>query len=187
MTVTTTEQSPGCGTFPPEIARFASPATRLLLAADGLTTTLLEAWARAPLSVGTLDLQVTHFHSAPLLLPAAGIGPEVRVVVRRSTLVDPDGTVWSANDVVGRLDVDARVTACFQGVGPLGPELRKAGVSSHRALLETGRTPWPLAPASPAAAYRVYLLRHGDQPLGVVREVFNPAFVDARLLVEDHV
>ncbi|MEU4654118.1 hypothetical protein AB0G32_09260 [Streptomyces sp. NPDC023723] len=166
------------------IARFACPATRLLLAGDGLTTTSLQAWARAPLRVGALQWRVSDDRDTPLAMAPAVLGGSGRVVVRGSTLVDPAGTVWSANVVVGRLDLDARATACLKGDGPLGPELHRAGVRGPRSLLDIGRTPWPLAGAGTPAAYRICLLRHGTKPLGVVREIFNPALIDPRPLPE---
>ncbi|CAL9662183.1 hypothetical protein SUDANB145_07036 [Streptomyces sp. enrichment culture] len=186
MTVTTTERTADFASRErtDAIARFASPATRLLLAGDGLTTTSLQAWARAPLTVGTLEWQVRGDRDTPIAMAPAVLGGPDRVVVRSSTLVDPAGTVWSANVVVGRLDVDARTTACLQGAGPLGPELHRAGVSGHRSLLDIGRMPWPLVRGTAPAAYRICLLRHGAEPLGVVREIFNPALVDPRLLSE---
>lgn len=186
MTVVTTERTAAFASQDRKdaIARFACPATRLLLAGDGLTTTSLQAWAQAPLRVGTLECQVRGDRDSPIAMASAVLGRPDRVVIRSSTLVDPAGTVWSANVVVGRLDVDARTAACLRGAGPLGPELHRAGVSGPRSLLDIGRTPWPLVRGGTPAAYRVCLLRHGAEPLGVVREIFNPALVDPRLLAE---
>lgn len=184
MTVTTTERTAG---FAPRdradaIDGFACPATRLLLAGDGLTTTSLEAWARAPLRIGTLECRVRGGRDAPVAPAAAVLGDRDRFLVRGSTLADPAGTVWSANDVVARLDLDERITACLRGTAALGPALHRVGVRGRRSLLAVGRTPWPLAPAPVAAAYRVCLLRHGTEPLAVVREIFNPALIDPRPL-----
>ncbi|WP_320784284.1 hypothetical protein [Streptomyces sp. CRN 30] len=184
--MTTTKRKAGdatreCGE---RIARFASPATRLLLAGDGLTTRSLQAWASAVLTVGSLAWRVRDRHGLPVGMAADVLGEHERLVVRRSTLVDPAGAVWSANEVVGRLDLDARATACLQGPGPLGPALLEAGVSGGRSLLDVGRMPWPLAPGARAAAYRLCLLRHGDEPLCVVREIFNPALIETGLRPE---
>ncbi|MFB4315184.1 hypothetical protein [Actinomadura sp. 21ATH] len=162
------------------IARFASPATRLLLAGDGLTTTSLQAWAGGPMRV----LEAEHGRVPRSRAPAGAAelleqGPgDVPLLLRRSLLAGPGGRVWSANVVVAGPGVPEEALACLRGDVPLGQALQAAGLGCRRTLADagSGEAFWAGGPA----AFRCYVLRHRSRPLAVVCESFNPRLVDAR-------
>ncbi|MHC5906293.1 hypothetical protein ACVNF4_20680 [Streptomyces sp. S6] len=160
------------------IGRFTHPATRLLLSADGLTTTLLRAWTRA---------DVTVLRAAQRRVPAAetpwGAGELLgaeggETVVRHSVLGGPDGSDLSRNVVVARPELCPSAELCLADTSaPLGPMLQRAGTGFRRSLLDAGRRPW--GPCGEPAAYKAYLLWHGERPFAAIRELFNPAIVPA--------
>ncbi|MEU3253649.1 hypothetical protein [Streptomyces sp. NPDC006997] len=163
-------------------ARFVSPATRHLLTTEGLTTALLESRAGGPMRMAHVGHRVVPPDQAPAeaVTLLGGGGP---LVVRDSLIAGPARRVWSANQVVGRLDLSAEAAACLRGDALLGFALRAAGIGRRRTLVEVGRCPWPLAVPKgpvPPAAFRRYVIWHGDdEALAVVREVFNPSLVEA--------
>ncbi|GHF42354.1 chorismate-pyruvate lyase [Amycolatopsis bartoniae] len=163
------------GDFATGARRFHSAATRLLLSGDGLTTTMLEAWARGPMCLVSRNCRLAF--PVP---PDAEELLRVRdrpVLVRESALADPGGRIWSVNSVVANLDLNATAARCFTGAEPLGAALKAAGVACRRTMVRAGRRPWSGEPA----AFRTYVLWFEDQPLAAIRETFNPALVDAGL------
>ncbi|MFI7274249.1 hypothetical protein [Streptomyces sp. NPDC049879] len=174
-----------CATFPlgerrdprADRHRFASPLTRMLLAGDGLTTTLLEALsgerlhlhriAQAQASAGAAG------HAVPGLLRAEH---HSTVLVRHSALLRQEGGAVSANHVVARIgqDLPPAVAACLTGdTLPLGPALSAVGAGHRRTVLDVGRRTWGPRPA----CYKTYLIWLGDEPLALVHELFHPDLV----------
>ncbi|PWG12883.1 hypothetical protein DF268_14505 [Streptomyces sp. V2] len=162
------------------IGRFAHPATRLLLSADGLTTTLLRAWTGAEVGVlraaqRRVPVAETPWGAGELL--GAGGGERV---VRHSVLGGADGSELSRNVVVARPELCPSAERCLADTSaPLGPMLQAAGTGYRRSLLDAGLRSWE--PCGEPAAYKTYLLWHGDLPFAVISELFDPAVVPAAL------
>ncbi|MBB1262084.1 hypothetical protein [Streptomyces alkaliterrae] len=200
---------------------FASPLTRMLLSSEGMTTTLLEAWAGRPLRPTAVALERARPAWWPReaeLLRVPEDGPEL--LVRRSRLVTPEGDALSRNRIVACGDMPTELRRVMgDASAPLGPALQAAGTGFRRTLLAAGTDRWaPLenvvpeggarpeaaepeaaepgaaepeaaepgavrAEAAPppgaGAAFKTYLLWHGEEPFAVVTEVFNPDFVPA--------
>lgn len=151
-----------------------SAATRMLLAADGSTTVLLEAWLSTRLRT-VVDLQEER--------PAGRLEARVRealeldtgstVVVRRSRLVTPSGDVVSANRVVLPATAADRV---LPGPGvPLGHHLALSGLSGTRRRLSAGTGTWQWG-NSPCSR-KEYVIRCEPGVHIYVHELFNPACV----------
>ncbi len=159
--------------------RFTAPPTRMLLSANGLTTTLLEAWTGGPARIGAADHRRVPAAAAPAGSAALlGAGPEERLIVRRSVLTGRDGAELSRNVVVARPALDADAERCLTDTdAPIGAALQAAGTAHRRTVLDTGVRDWDGEPA----AYKTYLLWHGRRPLAAVTETFNPAVVPAAL------
>ncbi|RKE21679.1 chorismate pyruvate-lyase family protein [Streptomyces sp. TLI_171] len=161
------------------IGRFAAAPTRMLLSADGLTTTLLEAWTGAPARIGRADHRRLPATDAP-----AGAAALLRaesdedLIVRRSVLAGGDGSELSRNVVVARPALSAAAEHCLTDTAaPIGAALHASGTAYRRTVLDAGVRDWDGAPA----AYKTYLMWHGQQPLAAVTETFNPAVVPAAL------
>ncbi|WP_129841374.1 hypothetical protein [Streptomyces sp. RFCAC02] len=159
--------------------RFASPLTRILLAGDGLTTTLLEALAgERPRLHRVAQSHAPAAAGGPAVPPLLHVAPGTDVLVRRTALLRADGAPLSANHVVAHLGphLPAAITACLTGDSvPLGPALNAAGAGHRRTLLDVGRRTWDARPA----CYKTYLVWHGDAPLALINELFHPDLVPA--------
>jgi chorismate-pyruvate lyase len=160
------------------IACFASPSTRMLLSSEGLTTTLLTAWVGTAVRVRWAEHQRVHVGDAPTgagtLLRLDG---DAEVVVRHSVLAARDGRDLSRNVVVARLGLAPRAEECLTDTSvPLGERLHAAGTGYRRSVLDAGRSCWGQSSDRPAA-YKTYVLWHGDEPLATICEVFNPEVV----------
>ncbi|WP_052847388.1 hypothetical protein [Streptomyces avicenniae] len=149
----------------------------MLLASDGLTTTLLEALAGERLRLHRIAQGRTSADTAgpavPALLRTDG---HATVLVRHSALLRPEGAALSANHVVARAgpDLPADIAACLTGdTVPLGPALSAAGAGHRRTVLDVGRRSWGPRPA----CYKTYLIWHGNEPLALVHELFHPDLV----------
>jgi chorismate-pyruvate lyase len=160
------------------VALFASPATRMLLASDGLTTPLLQAAARVTVRADVSDVA---------RVPAEDVDVCVRerldvragepLLVRRTRLVAPGGDAVSDNVVVARADVDPRIDQAMRDRHtPFGFALADAGVHTVREMLYIGRAAWP---RGGACACRVYLLWAVDGPMACIQELFNPELIPA--------
>jgi chorismate-pyruvate lyase len=163
------------------LGRFASPITRILLSSEGLTTTLLESLAGEPLGLRCLaQLHVRAGDAGPGVPALLGVPAGASVLVRHSTTHRSCGETLSVNHVVARVDLATRlgpavVTALASPDRPLGPALAAMGTGHRRTLLDAGRRSWGPRPA----CFKTYLVWHGDQPLVLIHELFNPAVVPA--------
>ncbi|MFI0259559.1 3-deoxy-7-phosphoheptulonate synthase [Streptomyces sp. NPDC017056] len=164
-----------------DVARFASPLTRMLLASDGLTTTLLESALSTP-----LRLRVLHQGTAPaaeqdaLTRRCLSLGRDERVLVRRSALADDALTPVSLNTVVGLVPDDPALAACVTSPRtPIGYGLRAAGAMRTRRLVEVGVAGWEHGGRVRPAVFKSYVVLDGEQPWLFIRELFNPRLVPA--------
>ncbi|MFD7667644.1 3-deoxy-7-phosphoheptulonate synthase [Streptomyces sp. NPDC059788] len=164
-----------------DVARFASPLTRMLLASDGLTTTLLESALATP-----LRLRVLHQGTAPATAQDAltrrclSLGRDEQVLVRRSALADAALTPVSLNTVVGLVPDDPALAACLTSPRtPIGYGLRASGAMRTRRLVEVGVAGWEQDGRSRPAVFKSYVVLDGDRPWLFIRELFNPRLVPA--------
>lgn len=169
----------GAGETRQELDRFADTSTRLLLGSDGLTTPLLEAWVGSAVTVRQMSHRLVPACDAPVgaanLLQTAA---DEILLERRSVLASSSGTDLSRNVVVARPGLSAAVERCLtDGTATIGRMLQAAGTGHRRTIVELGLDTWGGEPA----AYKTYLLWHGDQPLATVTELFNPDVVPAAL------
>ncbi|MGA5133627.1 hypothetical protein [Streptomyces blastmyceticus] len=165
------------------MAVFASPATRILLASDGLTTTLLQAAVGWPLAAQVHRIEAVDGRgvsaAARFLLCA---GERDRFLVRQTTLVLPSGEPVSENTVVLRLGVDPRIDAvAADGSRPIGFALAEADLIHERRIVSAGAAHWPLAPGTPRCVSKTYVLtaRTPTVPVLCIQELFNPSFISA--------
>jgi 3-deoxy-D-arabino-heptulosonate 7-phosphate (DAHP) synthase class II len=165
-----------------QVAGFASPLTRMLLAGNGLTTPVLEA------ALGTtLRVRVLRQDRVPVEQIPYGIAQDLRladgdcVVVRRACLVDSRMTPVSVNMVIAA--VGPATAAGIDRVDiPIGYSLIASGVSQHRRNLRAGLARWPDGGDCAAKAYLVQL---ADQPACYIRECFNPSLISPDLSSPD--
>ncbi|MEU9237609.1 hypothetical protein [Streptomyces subrutilus] len=160
------------------MAAFSSPVTRMLLASEGLTTTLLQAAAGSRVRPEVVKVSAVPTAGLPALvrrvLRAEGVG---RCLLRRTRLAAADGRPVSDNIVVARKGVDPRLDTVLHGPGSIGLALRDAGFRLERRILHVGRGVWP-GPGSLPCACKVYVLEAGG-PLVYVQELFHPQLVPA--------
>ncbi|MFE7120305.1 hypothetical protein ACFU99_33260, partial [Streptomyces sp. NPDC057654] len=164
-----------------DVARFSSPLTRMLLASDGLTTTLLESALRTP-----LRLRVLHQGVAPaaaqdaLVRRCLGVGGDEPVLVRRSATADAELTPVGLNRVVGVGPDDPALAACVRSARtPIGYGLRAAGAMRGRRLVEVGVAGWERDGRVLPAVFKSYVVLDGDLPWLFIRELFNPLLIPA--------
>ncbi|MGW0522489.1 hypothetical protein [Crossiella sp. NPDC003009] len=150
--------------------------TRMLLAADGSTTALLEALLRAPLTA-VIDRQETHTaNSVPVplrekLRTARGGG----YVHRHSRLVTPTNQVVSINLVLlPRQEADALLPP---GQRPLGRHLTGNRLSAGREALGRFTAHWPPRSGLERCVGKDYLIHLRSGARIYVRELFNPGLV----------
>ncbi|MFF0217299.1 hypothetical protein [Streptomyces vinaceus] len=171
--------APGTGETGEELDRFAHTSTRLLLGTDGLTTPLLEAWVGSVVSVRRMSHRLVLACDAPG--GAAGlleVAPDEVLLERRSVLASSGGSDLSRNVVVARPSLCAAAEQCLTDPSaPIGRMLQAVGTGQRRTIVEVGLHTWGGEPA----AYKTYLLWHGDQPLATITELFNPQIVPATL------
>ncbi|WP_050514644.1 3-deoxy-7-phosphoheptulonate synthase [Streptomyces rimosus] len=167
-----------------DVARFASPLARMLLASDGLTTTLLESALATP-----LRLRVLHQGTEPAAAQDAltrrclSLGREEQVLVRRSALADAALTPVSLNTVVGLVPDDPALAACLTSPRtPIGYGLRAAGSMRSRRLVEVGVAGWEQDGRIRPAVFKSYVVLDGERPWLFIRELFNPRLVPAGLV-----
>lgn len=97
---------------------------------------------------------------------------------RHSVLASASGVELSRNVVVARPGLSAAAERCLtDGSATIGRMLQAAGTGHKRTIVEVGLDTWGGEPA----AYKTYLLWHGEQPLATITELFNPEVVPAAL------
>lgn len=159
----------------------ALPATtRMLLAADGSTTALLEALLRAPLTA-VVDRQETYTAtSVPTRLrdklrTARGGG----YVHRHSRLLTPAEQVVSINLVLlPRQEADALIPP---GQRPLGRHLTGNRLTAGREPLGRFTAHWPPRAGAEPCVGKDYLIHLRSGARIYVRELFNPILVPISL------
>ena len=169
----------GPGKTGEELDRFAHTSTRLVLGSNGLTTPMLETWVGSEVSVRGMSHRFVRACDAPAgaaeLLQA---GFDEVLLERRSVLESSGGLELSRNVLVARPGLSAAAERCFTDPSaPIGPMLQAAGTGHRRTIVEVGLDTWDGEPA----AYKTYLMWHGEQPLSTVTELFNPEVVPAAL------
>ncbi|MFB6891315.1 hypothetical protein ACFCX4_18650 [Kitasatospora sp. NPDC056327] len=162
------------------VAAFASPLTRMVLASEGLTTTLLQAAVNSDLRVRASAVHTVHagvLDAAAHRELAASRHPSF--LLRHSLLVTADGTEVSDNYVAARTDLDPRIgDAVLDTTSPVGGALARAGLALRRRILAVGHT---TRPGWDRCACKVYTLDSGTGPALFVREVFNPGVLPPAL------
>ncbi|MBF6174898.1 3-deoxy-7-phosphoheptulonate synthase [Nocardia blacklockiae] len=154
-----------------EIARFAHPLTRMLLASDGFTMPVLEAILRTELEVRVLRQDDVAAGRMPATVTdALQVSGSDRVIVRRSCLIDPDMVTVSVNHVV-TVSGPAAATGVDDVQMPIGYSLVSRGVSQRRQVLRAGVARWP---DGRLCATKAYIITLADRPLCYIRESFNP-------------
>ncbi|MFD7256715.1 hypothetical protein [Streptomyces sp. NPDC059874] len=162
-----------------ELGRFAHTTTRLLLGSDGLTTPLLEAWVGSAVSVRRMSHRLVRASEAPEgAADLLQVASDEILLERRSVLASSSGVDLSRNVVVARPGLSAAAERCLtDGSATIGRMLQAAGTGHRRTIVEVGLDIWGGEPA----AYKTYLLWHGEQPLATITELFNPEVVPAAL------
>ncbi|SOD67621.1 chorismate lyase [Streptomyces zhaozhouensis] len=160
---------------------FASPLTRMLLSSEGQTTTLLESLAGESLRLRCLaQLRVPTRQTGEGVAALLGVDEDAGVLVRHTATTRQGGEPLSVNHVVARLDLAPAIEHCLTSTSvPLGRALTEAGTGHRRTLLETGRRPWGQGSDDRPACFKTYLVWHGDEPLVLINELFNPSHVPA--------
>ncbi|UED85180.1 hypothetical protein [Streptomyces profundus] len=160
---------------------FASPLTRMLLSSEGQTTTLLESLSGESLRLRFLaQLRVTARQTGEGVAALLRTGEDDGVLVRHTATVRAGDEPLSVNHVVARLDLAPAIEHCLTSTSiPLGRALTEAGTGHRRTLLDTGRRRWEQDGDRRTACYKTYLVWHGDEPLVLINELFNPLFVPA--------
>ncbi|MFF3322704.1 hypothetical protein [Streptomyces sp. NPDC002889] len=157
----------------------SADATRMLLAGDGSTTTLLEALLNCPLSVrvdaqGPVPAHVLDSRAVRALGLAAG----EQAVLRHSALLTPGGDVVSVNTVAFTVQPSGWSASASDST-PLGQRLREAGSKQHRTILTSGLAEWPGDDRHQPCAFKEYVISCADGSRIYVFEKFNPAYVSA--------
>ncbi|UCM89224.1 hypothetical protein [Streptomyces marincola] len=161
---------------------FASPATRMLLSSEGLTTTLLEALAGESLRLHCLaQLRARAEDAGDGVSALLRTDRDAEVLVRYSATTRRDGLALSVNHVVARIGLAPGIEPCLTSTSiPLGPALHAAGTGHRRTLLCVGRRPWQGEGGRDlTACYKTYVVWHGEEPFALIDELFNPAAVPA--------
>lgn len=163
-----------------QVASFADPLTRMLLASDGLTTPVLEALLGTRLQVRVLRQDLVPAADIPadvadLLRPDSGGD----VLVRHSCLVDPDLSPVSLNQVVAidpAADGHSRRDLLSLDT-PIGHSLLGKGVSQRRQIVHVGRATWRHGELSEPCAVKAYVMLIDGKPWCYIRECYNPRYI----------
>ncbi|MFI1386392.1 hypothetical protein [Embleya sp. NPDC020886] len=163
------------------IARFASPATRMLLAGDGLTTVLLQAALREPLDIRADSIEQTHANALgdTEAVSALRLPGQQPCWSRHSRLLTPDGATISLNRVVAPTARDPRMDAAMADPEqPLGFALSRAGLTTVRQLHSVGRVRWPAGPGR-LCVFKTYTMHGPGGVLAFVHERYSPDWFSA--------
>ncbi|WP_067678200.1 hypothetical protein [Nocardia miyunensis] len=157
------------------IDRFHHPATRALLASEGLTTTALERLLAGGLSVRVMRQDEVAARALPaFLVDALGLRAGDRALIRHSRLVTPERTV--SINYVAAVAQPADENGLSDLRTPIGHGLLARGLSQRRRIMWAGTRTWP---DGRACAARAYVMSIGDRPVCWIREAFDPAVVPA--------
>jgi chorismate-pyruvate lyase len=148
--------------------------TRMLLAADGSTTLLLEAMLNTRLTLRVTSQEVV---SADGVDPMArdllgGPGPFLN---RRSALHAPSGAQVSENLVVAPAASNELAGVLRHPTQPIGHGLINLGLSTARRIIASGRTAWTTT--ATCCAFKAYLVESDGRPAAYIHERFNPRSV----------
>ncbi len=161
-----------------QVAGFASPTTRMLLAGNGLTAPVLEAALGAALRVRVLRQDSVPAEQIPeAIARELRLTHRDRVVVRRSCLLDAQLTLVSVNIVIAAIGEPTAAGIARLDV-PIGYSLIAPGISQHRRILRAGMGRWPDGRECAAKGYVVDL---DERPWCYIRECFNPSLISAEL------
>ncbi|MQY20502.1 hypothetical protein [Nocardia macrotermitis] len=158
-----------------QIERFHHPATRILLASEGLTTTALEHLVGCGLNVRVSTQDEIPAAALPAFVATAlRLRTTDRVVIRHSRLVTPERTISinyvaapaQSTDANGLADLDT----------PIGHGLIARGLTQRRRIMWAGTRTWP--DGRPCAA-RAYVMSLGGRPVSWIREAFDPDVIRA--------
>ena len=156
--------------------RSAWPAvTRMILAADGSTTLLLEALLDVELSVRVLGQRIVTADSvAPRTRRLLQVAPGTDVLVRRSLLCRPGGQYVSQNYVAAPYRRDGLTRVLADPTQPIGRGLSSLGLSQARRIVEVGLSAW--SPTSTCVSKSYLIMNQGGVGAYVV-ERFHPGVV----------
>lgn len=156
----------------------SAPQTRMLLASDGSTTTLLQALLGEELELRLDGVDVrTGGDVAEAARAALGIDEDASVLVRRSALVTRAGVEVSRNRVVASALASDVIGRVLTGAKPIGTIMNGRRAGHHRIPLESGWSWWDPAGARLPCAFKAYVIVEDGTPAIHVFERFNPRFI----------
>lgn len=160
--------------------RAAAPQTRMLLASDGSTTTLLQALLGEELRLRLDGVAMRTGQDVPEATRVAlGVLPENPVLVRRSALVTSGGVAVSLNLVVARAPVGDVLGRVLTGREPIGRIMNGSRAGHRRILLDSGWDWWDADREAVRCAFKAYVIVEDAVPAIHVFERFNPRFIPA--------
>jgi hypothetical protein len=147
---------------------------RVVLAADGSTTALLEALLGRRLKARVHSQKSISAAEAPdTASRELVLGPDDPIIERRSALVDDDGRVVSQNLVIGLEQADEWLSADGADI-PIGVALRKSGVKTLRKILSNGSSTWD---GGEECLFKEYTLFGDNGTKLYIHEKFNPSVI----------
>jgi chorismate-pyruvate lyase len=156
----------------------SAPQTRMLLASEGSTTTLLEALVGEPLRLRLHEVSEGRGSEVSRDARAAlGLADETPVLVRRSALVTVAGMEVSRNHVVAHGPFDGVVGRVLTAEQPIGWTMNGSRAGHSRIVLDTGWSFWDADDVRVTCAYKSYVMVEQEQPRIHVFERFNPRFI----------
>jgi chorismate-pyruvate lyase len=160
------------------MGRPLDPQTRMLLASDGSTTTLLEALLGDRVHLRLDEVSRRTGADVPAETRSAlGIGSGTPVVVRRSALVTRSGLVVSRNNVVAWVHGAGLVGQIMTTNVPIGLTMNAARAGHYRILLASGWAAWDDADPAVPCAFKAYVIVHEGRRAIHIVERFNPEIV----------
>ncbi|HEX2418777.1 MAG TPA: hypothetical protein VHJ83_11750 [Micromonosporaceae bacterium] len=156
----------------------SAPQTRMLLASEGSTTTLLEALLAQSLVLRLDEVRVAEGREVwQAARSALGIVDDTPVMVRRSALVMAGGVEVSRNHVVGCAPFDGVVGRVLTGSEPIGWTMNGSRSGHSRIVLNTGWSTWDTDGQLLTCAFKAYVMAEHNRPKIHVFERFNPYFI----------
>lgn len=158
----------------------AAPQTRMLLASDGSTTTLLQALLGEQLRLRLDEVATRTGLDVPESTRVAlDINPETPVLVRRSALVTVSGVAVSLNLVVAQAPVSEVIGRVLTSGEPIGRVMNGSRAGHRRLLLDSGWDWWDADGDAVRCAFKAYMIVEDAAPAIHVFERFNPRFIPA--------